>query len=322
LLEGSVQKSSDRIRITAQLIDATRGENVWAQTYDRDLKDIFALQDEITLKIQMATVGMLIGGGDVSRLKMTTNVEAYLKLLKGFSLLAKNEADNRLAQQMSEESIAMDPEFADAYSLLSLALFDDVFKGWSQSPAKDLQRAFELAQKAIYLDPLLPGPHMTLGWIYLVQGMHDAAIAEGKKAVVLGPSNAFANCLLGAFLTWADRPDEAIPVINNAFRLNPFPIDWQFTALGNAYLVLGRYEEALANHKKALERNPDNFFSSFFLASIYGHLGRGEEAHAAAKELLRLNPSFSVEQWVNWLGCKNKEKLALIVDGLRKAGLK
>jgi tetratricopeptide (TPR) repeat protein len=161
-----------------------------------------------------------------------------------------------------------------------------------------------------------------LGWIYLGLGKHDQAIAEVKKAVDLVPSDALNNATLGNFLAWADQPEEAILVLKNASRLSPFPTDWQLLYSGIAYMMAGRYEEALAYFKKAQERNPDNIWSYNYQASIYGHLGREEEARAAAKELLRLNPKYSVEFWAKWPGCKNRDKLKLLNDGARKAGLK
>jgi TolB-like protein/class 3 adenylate cyclase/Flp pilus assembly protein TadD len=322
VVEGSVQKSSDRIRITAQLIDATRGEHIWAENYDRDLKDLFALQDEITMKILRATMGKLLGWGEQPQEKGTTNVEAYLKFLKARTLIATNEANNRLAQQMYEESIALDPKFASAYALLGISYCAQAMNGWSQSPGKDLQRAFELAQKAIGLDQALHSPHVVLGWVYLLTGKHDEAIAEGKKAVALVPSNAWANACLGTFLAWADRLEEAILVSQNALRLNPFPTDWELWFSGNVYALAERYEEALVYFKKAQERNPDNMWAYSSQASIYGQLGREEEARAAAKELLRLNPKFSVERHEKAPWAKNRDKWNVYINGLRKAGLK
>jgi tetratricopeptide (TPR) repeat protein len=194
--------------------------------------------------------------------------------------------------------------------------------GWSQSPGKDLKKAFEMAQKAIDLDQALPSPHVTLGWFYALQGKHDKAVAEGRKALALVPSSARANYQLGAFLTMADQPDEAILVSQNALRLNPFPNDWQLWFFGNAYFFAGRYEEALVYTKKAQECNPENMWAYSGLASIYGHLGREEEARAAAKELLRLNPKFSVAQHEKAPWYKNRDKWNLYINGLRKAGLK
>ena len=252
----------------------------------------------------------------------TTNVKAYLKFLKARTLSATNERNNRLAQQMFEESIALDPRFAMAYAALGISYAAQAMNGWGQSPGKDLKKAFELAQKAIGLDQALFLPHGTLGWVYLIQGKHDEAIAEAKKAVDLNPSNAWANASLGELLAFADRPEEAILVLKNALRLNPFPTDWELVFAGHAYFIAGRYEEALAYFKKAQERNPDNIWVYSYPAGIYGHLGREEEAHAAAKELLRLNPKFSVEQWEKMSMFKNRDKLNLLLNGLRKAGLK
>lgn len=214
----------------------SRGEHIWADNYDRDLKDLFVLQDDITMKILKATMGKLLGREDLSREKCTTNVEAYLKFLEALPLNATNEANNRLAQQMLlEESIALDPKFARAYSALGISYCAQALNGWSQSPSKDLKRAFGLAQKAIGLDQALVHPHITLGWIYLLTGKHDEAIAEGKKAVALVPNGAFANASLGEFLAFADRTEEAILVLKNALRLNPFPTDWELVFSGHAY---------------------------------------------------------------------------------------
>ncbi len=322
VVEGSVQKSSDRIRITAQLIDATRGEHIWAENYDRNLKDLFALQDEIAIEILQVTMGKLTGYGEHSREKGTTNVEAYLKYLKAVPLNCRNEPNNRQAQQLFEESMAFDPEFANAYAALGISYCAQAMNGWSESPGKDLKRAFELARKAISLDQALDRPHVTLGWVYLLQGKHDAAVAEGREAVAIAPNSAFANYELGAFLAYADQPEEAISVSQNALRLNPFPSDWQLWFLGTAYSVAGRDEEALTWYKKAQERNPDNQWCYSAQASIYGNLGREQEARAAAKEFLRLNPKFSLEQYEKAPWQKNREKWRLHVDGLRKAGLK
>jgi adenylate cyclase len=322
VVEGSVQRADSRIRITAQLIDATKGEHMWAENFDRELKDMFALQDEIAIQILKATREKLLGFGDQACEKGTTNVEAYLKFLKAMPLNCTNEANNRLAQQILEESIALDPNFAGAYSALGISYCGQAMNGWSQSPGKDLKKAFELAQKAISLDQALHSPHVTLGWFYLLQGKHDEAIEEGKKAVALVPSSAYANFQLGAFLAFADRPEEAISVSQNALRLNPFPNDWQLWFLGNAYAIADRFEEALTYFKKAQKRNPDNIWSYSALASIYGSLGREEEAWAAAKELLRLNPKFSLKRYEKAPWYKNRDKWKSHVDGLRRAGLK
>ena len=278
VVEGSVQRSEDRIRITAQLIDATKGEHIWAKKYDQELKDIFTLQDEITMKILKATMGKLFGHAELSREKGTTNVEAYLKFLKAYTLVAINEPSNRLARQMLEEAIALDPEYADAYAFLGTTYNSEVLNGWSRSPDKDLAKAFELSKKAVSLDEAVISAYNTLGWIYLLQGKFDEAVAEGRKAVALLPGDARSYTSLGGFLAFADQPEEAILILKNASRLNPFQHEWQLTYLGTAYFFAGRYEEALVQFEKLQELNPDNMWAPFYAAGIYGHLGREEEA--------------------------------------------
>jgi len=322
VMEGSVHKSGDRIRITAQLIDATTGEHLWAKTYDRDLKDIFALQDEITLKILKAVSAKVYGREtDQTLAKGTNNTEAYLKLLKASSLAGKNQRNHRLAHQIFEEAIALDSENASAYGSLARSYLVDVISGWSQSPEKDLKEAFKLAQKAISLDQSLPGPHAVLGWIYLQSGNHEKAIAEARRALDLAPNDYFMHNELGAILTWSDRLKEAISEIKEGFRLNPFPTWVQLKYLADAYYMSGRYEEALSVYKKMQKLNPDNEWAYINPIAIYVHLGRDEEARAAAKELLRIAPTFPVEYWEKWPGFKNKQKAEKWVSALREAGL-
>ena len=320
VVEGSVQKSGDRVRITVQLIDATTGEHLWAKTYDRNLKDIFALQDEITIRILGAIGEKLLGGGP-SQIKGTDNVEAYLKWLKAITLNARNQATHRLARQMFEEVVSLDPAFAGGYIGLGWSIIAAVQNGWSNSPKRDLKRAFNLAQKTIGLDQSLATPHLLLGWIYLTTGKNEKAIAEAQRAVALVPNDLFAIGSLGNFLAWADRPEEAISVLTRAYRLCPFNAEWMPVFMGNAYYVAGRYEEALSYFKKLQGMNPDNLWAYMTPASIYGQLGRDKEAHVAAKDILRIDPSFSVKHWEKWPGCKNRDKWNQWLDGIRKAGL-
>jgi len=320
VVEGSVQRSGEKIRITAQLVDATTGKHMWAKTYDRDLKDIFALQDDIAMKILRAIGDKLLQRE--TRIKGTNNVDAYLKWLKAASMSGRNETKNRLARQMLEEAISLDPEFPSAYVQLGFNYYERVQNGWSKSPGKDLKKAFELAQKSIELDQSLAIPHMLLGWIYFVKGNHVKAIAEAKRAVALVPNNLFAIGSLGNFLAWADRPEDAISVLKKVTRRSPWPTQWQLVFLGNAYYIAGRYEEALAYFKKLQEMNPDNIWAYITPASIYGQLGREKEANATAKELLGLDPNFSVKHWEK-MGAwsKKRETWDQWIDGLRKAGL-
>lgn len=322
VLEGSVRKAGNTVRITAQLVDANTGNDVWAERYDRELKDIFAIQDEITMKVVIAMrVNLTVG--EQARLlgKSTKNLEAYLKFLEGLEqLLRYNKEANARAKQLLEEAITLDPEFGLAYSLLGRCHWSDAAFGWSGSPSKSLQKAFKLAQKALSLDDSLCDPHSLLGSIYILRGQREKAIDEGERAVELCPNGAFQISNLGWILKCAGKPEEAIPIMKKAIRLEPTPPVVMYDILGRAFFLTGRYEEAIAEYKKGLRADPDYLDVHIGLASTYSVLGRKEEARAEAAEILRINPNFSIERYAHRM--QFQVGLEPEIKGLRKAGLK
>jgi len=324
VLEGSVRKAGDRVRITAQLIDAVTGHHLWAERYERNMKDIFALQDEITLKILMALQVKLTEGEQRVLLgKGTNNLDAYLKLLQaGEHAVRFTKEDNVLARQLAEEAIALDPGYAMAYLRLSATHLMDLLYGSTKSPRESLRLAEELVQKALALDANLAEAHAFLGRIYLTKRQHEKAIAEGERALTMAPNSAFIHAALAFTLRHAGRPEEAIALFKKAIRLNPMPPAWYFSGLGVSYFDLGRYEEAMGEFRKALNCAPDSQFSHMGLAATYSELGRKEDARAAAAEVLNINPKFSLEQWAKTHMYKNQADLDRIVEALRKAGLK
>jgi len=324
VLEGSVRKAADRIRISAQLIDAKTGYHLWAERYDRDLKDIFALQDGITMKILIA-LQVKLTEGQQARLfgKGTDNLEAYAKLLQGREHSnCFNKESNVLARQMYKEAIALDPDYAMAYLRLSATHLMDLLYGSTKSPKRSLERAEELVQKALALDDSLAEAYSFLGRIYLTKRQHEKAIAEGERALALAPNSAFIHAALAFSLYYAGRPEEAIGLYKKAIRLNPIPRSWYLSGLGAAYRLTGRYEEAISAYKKALHRAPDSLFAHLGLASAYNLLGREEEARAEAEEVLRIDPKFSLDHLAKSLFFKNQADTELVIDSLRKAGLK
>jgi adenylate cyclase len=324
VLEGSVRKAGDRVRITAQLIEATTGSHLWAERYDRDLKDIFALQDEITMKILMALQVKLTEGEQARVLgKGTENYQAYVKILQGREhIYLMNREGVVLARQSFEEAVALDPEFAVAYTYLAWTYLLEVLVGFSDSPGQSMARAVEFAQKALGLDDSLADAHALLGSIYLVQRQWEKAVAEGERSVALNPNSADNIGLLGMTLYSVGRPEEAVALLEKAIRLNPMPPDWILEQLATAYRMMGRYEEAIAELKKVLHRNPDYSGAWLNLAVIYSLLGREEEARAAAGEVLRIDPKFSVEHFAKTILHKNQADIELAVEALRKAGLR
>jgi adenylate cyclase len=324
VMEGSVRKAEDRVRITAQLIDALTGHHLWAERYDRGLKDIFALQDEITMKI-ITAMGVKLTAGEQARLsaKGTDNLDAYLKYLNGREHLFRfNKDDNLLARQRAEETMALDPEYSNAYALLGKTHILDVWFKWSKSPKESLVRAFELAKKALSLDESNIGAHRVLSHIYLLKRQHDKAIAESERAVSIAPNAADEIFNLGLILRFSGRAKEAISMYEKAIRLNPMPPANYLYQLGLCYTFIGEYEKAIAICKKALHQNPNDLVGRITLAIAYSSLGREEEARAEAAEVLRIHPKFSVEYASKTWPYKNQADRDLVMNALRKAGLK
>jgi len=323
VLEGSVRRSGNQLRITAQLIDATTGNHLWAERYDRQLKDIFAMQDEIAMNILNALEIKLTEGEEaVFRLKGTTNLDAYLKYLQAREYAFTYKADDNIkARKIAEEVIDSDPSYHAGYSILAAVEVQDVWLGISKSPQQSLHRSIELAQKAISLEDT-PSPHLIMAVSYVLLRKHDAAIEEAKKAVEIEPNSAGAQMIFGHVLFMADRAQEALPLLQRAIRLNPYPPSNYYHNLAFAYIILDQYEEAITAAKAAVRIEPNNLFAHSMLASSYSILGRAEEASKEVSEVLRINPNYSVDAAEKRMPLKNKEKAKRYYDSLRKAGLK
>jgi TolB-like protein/cytochrome c-type biogenesis protein CcmH/NrfG len=320
VLEGSVRKSEDQLRITAKLVDAKTGSHLWAEGYDRELKDVFAVQDEITKKIiTELQVKLTVGEQARFRAKGTENLQAYLKYLRAREYFFHfTPDDNTRARKLLTEVIAMDPNYSPPYVFLGFTHLQDAMMSTSESPRQSVRNAEKLAQKAIAMDQNNPDPHRLLGQIYMIMRRHDKAIAEGEKALKLDPNSADAYVKLGQFLYSAGKPEKAILSIETGIRLNPFPPSWYFHLLASAYRTAGRYEEAIKAGKKALEIEPKDLFAWLHLAASYSLLGRLEEASAAAKEILQINPKFCIPKRTIY---KNQADGDRFKNAQRKAGL-
>ena len=322
VVEGSVRKIGDRMRITAQLIDALTGHHLWAERYDRDMKDIFALQDEITLKIITALQVELTAGEMADMMaKGTKNLDAFLKCMRAFEFYNRTTKEgNAQAKKIFEEAIALDPEYPRLYMGLAQAHGMDVWLATTKSPDQSLAQAVELADKAISLDDSNAASYSVLGWIYAMKKQYDKAIAECERAVSLDPNSADNFFRLGEVLNWAGRAEEAIPYFQNAIRLNPLPPANVYIHLAVAYRDSGQYEKAIEACKRALQLEPNTQFAYIHMTISYIRLGREEEARAAAAEILRINPEFSLVHYAKVLPFPQPVADRIIED-LRKAGL-
>lgn len=318
VLEGSVQQSGDKIRITAQLIDALTGKHLWAQRYERKYEDIFALQDEITFAVINEVRVKLTEGERARWFRKPANLDAYLKTMEGISYSrAFNIESNAIARRLAEEAIELDPAYSGGYNLLASVNFMDVWLGSSKSPRESLAQGTELAQKAIDLDENDDIAYGMLCHGYAMQRQFDKAIEAGKKAIELNPNSDADYVLLAMVLRWTGKAEEAIELNKKAMRLCPFPPSYYYLNFGNAYRTAGRCGEAIEEYKKALHLTPQNIFAFEGLAICYGLLGREKESLAAAAEVRKLNSNYSikfhtktsyyvdrelVERWNNILG--------------------
>jgi adenylate cyclase len=324
VLEGSVRKEGDKVRITAQLIDAVSGNHLWAERYDRDLKDIFALQDEITLKIIQALQVTLTPAQQARVIgKGTENLNAYLKTLQASEhFLRMNKQGSTMAKQLAKEAIALDPEYARPYAVLALSHMLDLWFRFSESPEESMKLAVDAAEKALALDDSDYLTHTCFSALYIMQRQHDKAIASAERALELSPGGVRPLSTLGVALIYACRFSEAVQYFEQAIRLDPFPPSTLFRNLGIAYRGIGRYEDAIVQYKKALKLEPDDLFTHLGLAHTYIKLAREKEAQAEAAEVLRIHPKFSLEHYAKTLPLKDQSFADDYIMGLRQAGLK
>jgi adenylate cyclase len=324
VLEGSVRKSGDKIRITAQLVDALSGHHLWAEKYDRKIDDIFAVQDEITKKIITAMQIKLTEGEQArAAAKGTNNLDAYLKYLQSMeNIYHFNRESNALGKQLAEEAIALDPEYPMAYRALAAAHQMDMWLGTSKSPKQSITKSIELLQKAIELDATYAEAYSALGFMFSITRKYDKGVATAEQGVALNPNSADAHMLLGYTLRFAGRYEEAILEYKIAIRLNPYPPHSYMFGIAKSYAYTGQYDEAITWGKKAVRQKPDSFLAHIVLTEIYSLAGRDEEARVQAAEVFRVNPKFSLEKLEKRLKHKNQEDKERYIGALRKAGLK
>jgi adenylate cyclase len=324
VLEGSIQKSGDRVRINAQLIDAVSDQHLWAENYDRDLKDIFALQDEINLKI-LTALQVNLTSGEQTRVwaKGTKNLEAYLRLMQAReSMYLGNEAGTARARQLIEETIALDPRYAQAFMYMGSTHIQDFLLGSSKSPKESLVQGIEWMQKALAMDDSLAEAHARLGHLYTFVNRHDEAIAEAEKAMAMDPNSASVHYMACLVLRFSGKPAESIPVCKKSIRLEPFAPGIYYGNLGMAYFTNGTdCEEAVKACEEGLKRAPDGMIVHFMATTVFSACGKEKEARKAAKELLRISPKFSAESFAKRLPQIHQKDKDRITEALRRAGL-
>ena len=326
VIEGSVRRMQGRLRVTAQLIDAGTGKHIWAERYDRVLRDIFAVQDEITETIA-ATIEPELAAAE-SRLasrKPTDSLAAWDCYHLGLTDFYQFNRDSNLeAQKRLRQAIEIDPKFAAAHARLAYSITLSAINSETEVMPELLEEALAVARRAVALDNQDAVAHLAIGRVHLARGEHNLSVAELRTSINLNPCLAQAHCSLGQSLAYSGLLDEAVRHLDEAVRLGPHdPYKWAFLMYGAlARLFLKQHETAAQWAHDAVLLPKSSFWANSILVAALGHLDRSDEAKAAVAEILRRKPDFSIQYAKGHvLRLKYPELLDHYVNGLRKAGL-
>ena len=321
VLEGSVQKIGGKVRINAQLIDAATDRHLWAERYDKDLKDLFKLQNEL---VQTIVAKLAIKIDETERIramqKDTDSLKAYDYLLRGWEFFYQNtREDNKQARLMFEKAIEIDSRYASAYAALAWSHLYDFYFGWSMFPNKSLERAYDLAKQALSFEESNAATHSALGSIYLRRTQYDLAMIELQRALELNPNDTLSQHQLGSIMLYSGQKNEAIHWLESALNLNPHLALGGYMILGQAYYLTGRYGDAITALKKGIARNPEYVGYHLMLAAANAQAGHTKDAEHWAAEVSRLDPFFDIDTYGSVF--QNPKDREQIINGLRKAGL-
>jgi adenylate cyclase len=325
VLEGSILRAGDRLRVTAQLIDAIKGHHLWAERYEREPKDLFGILDDITKNIVTALHINLTWGESARMLsKGTESIEAYLKVFEAmwYTGQATREGLNR-ARQLADEAIILDPKFPTAYFVLGIVHMMEALTGFSKNPAESNELCNHMLHKAIELDGSFGIARASLGYNLAMLKRYDEAISEVERAYELAPNNSQVLFFYGTVLFTIGRYEEALRPLREALRIDPIPPNSRFRTLGCTLgWGLQIYDEAISYMRRAVQREPNDILSQVILTSLYSMASRDEEARTTAKEVLRINPKFSADRYITAIAVKDAPTRDRIAQALKKAGLK
>jgi adenylate cyclase len=323
VLEGSVRRSGDKLRITAQLIDATTGDHVWAQRYDRIVQDVFALQDEITREVTSA-LQVELTEGEQARLwaSGTQNLEAWEIVIQIPELIFSHQKEKVLiSRRLADQALQLDKNYAEAWTMLGISHWEEVFNGWSEDPAASLDLALDAVSRSRTIDDSNPDTFAALTWIHLSLRKYDQAFDLAQQAMALGPNNSFVTGVASDVALFCNRPHDMIVLLNKAMRLCPIYPTWYLSGLAWAYLLMDRREDAIASAQTSIDIDPDYPFNYMVLAIAFAELEREQEARTAVENLLRIDPKYSLRTFAEFQPFRDAEVLDRHIEGLRKAGL-
>lgn len=319
VLEGSIRKSGERIRVSAQLVNTLSGDNIWAEHYDRTLENIFDIQDEITRTI-VVELQVKLGAGELSRVTAsgTKNVQAWELIMRAGALVETHSPDDtELAKQLTKRALELDKNYSHAWVILGWVYWQESIFKWSSNPERSIQMAFEAAQKVISVDENNPSGYSLLGNIYMARDDKRRAIEMCRKAVEIAPGNSYSLAYLANVLIGFGEITEGIQKMKRAMRLCPFPPVWYFMLLGTGLHLIGDNEAANIALSHALKRDSYSYFARLWLASTLVEMGRLDEARAVSKTAFDIEPNFSALSWAENF---KSESHARLKDNLIAAG--
>jgi adenylate cyclase len=327
VLEGSVRKAGNRVRINTQLIDATTGHHIWAERYDRDLDDIFAIQDEITREV-IVILDVRLRAGEQARFWSdgTKILEAweFVRLAIDIQNLSTPESQ-RESRPLCKKALEIDPNYATAWVILGWAYHNEFAVGVGHGTQKDqasaLDTALDCSKKALELDPSCANAYALSGSCQLSKGEHDLAIAMLEKAIMLSPNHAENIAVSANVLIKSGRPERALELIRKAMRLCPIYPGWFLWVLGTAYRLTGQTHSAIGAFEAAIKRSPDYLGIHAGLASTLGELSRTADAKKPVSDILRLDPDFSIKEYMAGMSYRDPAEMNRFENGLREAGL-
>jgi adenylate cyclase len=323
VLEGSVRKSGNRVRVTAQLIDSTTGGHVWASRYDRELTDIFEIQDELTKEI-VSALKLKLTRGEQDRLaqRRTVNVEAFELFLRGREQAwTASRTGSIAARGLLERAIAIDPDYSAAHAVIAMTHLLDYANGYSSDPEQSLKTGLELALRVVQMDEQEPTGHFALCAAYMWIKDLDRAREEAERCLALSPNSADGLRLRAHIQIFSGDPGTAVENLEAYMKRDPHYPDVVLQLVADARFQLGQYERSVEAIEQRLKRTPNSETAYALLASCHGHLGRPEECQKAWQEAMRINPSFSMERRRRVLPFRDPADFERRVEGLRMGGV-
>jgi adenylate cyclase len=322
VLEGTVQRIGNRLRVNAQLIDAITGRHLWSEKYDREMKDLFSVQDDISKEV-LTSLQVKLVEGEQARVwaRGTNNLDAYIKFLQAYYYFRSFSKQNMiLVRQICEEAIALDPNYEQPHSLIGASHLLDLWFSWGESPSDSMKKSIKYTEKGLSLNPESDFAYGVLCHLYLMQRRYDESVKAGEKGIALNPNGDFNMVLLGITFNFVRRYEEAITLFKEAQRRHPHCPAWYIHNMGISYRNLRRWDEAIMECQRALDKNPDHFPALVVMAQVYGMAGQLDEGRAVAEKMLKMNPRFSVKATESW-PYKYKSDAEAVRNSLRKVGI-